>query len=156
MKDLYILEPEVPGGLGPGTQITNQDEIEGGLEDIPKVENVEFVFDGWMGDDLVESYPVFLVTERLQQALIIRYPELVFEEIKVTTSQVFQDFAPDTSLPKFVRLLPIGQSISFHNEKKKADHEIYTDTKGRLVTSKEALEIFKRFNLNHCDIDPVS
>ena len=59
----YQLEPEVAGGFGQATVI-----------DTPVTPNVvtqlEYEFDGWLGDELVEFITVHLVTLRVRDALV--------------------------------------------------------------------------------------
>ena len=51
----YLIEPEVPGGLG--------DKTQGDFSKHPPViEHLHFQFEGWLGDDLLESFPCFLVS----------------------------------------------------------------------------------------------
>ncbi|WP_231570837.1 hypothetical protein [Vibrio jasicida] len=59
----YLIEPEVPGGFGKNTL---------GRFDVhpPIVEKLHLEFDGWQGDDLLEAFPCFLVSEHLATALV--------------------------------------------------------------------------------------
>ena len=58
----YILEPEVAGGWGEGT-IANTSPHP------PVVETLEYMFDGWGGDDLLATFPCFIVSEALATAI---------------------------------------------------------------------------------------
>jgi hypothetical protein len=58
MVAFYILEPEVPGGVGPNTRMDT------GVHP-PRVSHLHYVFEGWLGDELVESFPCWMVTESL-------------------------------------------------------------------------------------------
>ena len=58
----YVLEPLVAGELGDGTQLDATTHP-------PLVRHVEFVLDLPTDEDLIESFPVFLVSESLGHAL---------------------------------------------------------------------------------------
>jgi hypothetical protein len=58
----YTLEPEVAGGLGDGTVIDTTVHP-------PHVERLHYEFEDWLGDDLVESFPCFLVSKPLAARL---------------------------------------------------------------------------------------
>ena len=58
----YILEPEVSGEIGDSTVIDTSVHP-------PIVSYLHFVFMGWLGDDLIECFPVYLVSEHLAGAL---------------------------------------------------------------------------------------
>lgn len=62
-------------------------------------------FDYWLGDDLVGSPPVFLVTTRLKEALqAIELPApFVFEPIQAEASHFFRQSNPGRELPAFWR-----------------------------------------------------
>ena len=62
-------------------------------------------FDYWLGDDLVGSPPVFLVTERLKEALSALQPPIpfVFEPVRAEASAFFRRSNPDRELPPFWR-----------------------------------------------------
>jgi hypothetical protein len=64
-----------------------------------------YVFDYWLGDDLVGSSPLFLVTSRLRSALLALQPSasLVFEPAKVEASAFFKKSSPEKQLPLFWR-----------------------------------------------------
>lgn len=51
----YILDPEVAGGLG------TQTEIDSSVHP-PLVKRLHYELDAWMGDDLVQTFPCYLVT----------------------------------------------------------------------------------------------
>jgi hypothetical protein len=53
----YYIEPEVAGGLGP------KSETRRGNRRLV-VTRLNYTFDGWLGDALIESTPCFILTER--------------------------------------------------------------------------------------------
>lgn len=58
MPRLYKLEPEVAGGWGPSTVVTNRPDLASGTARVPEVACLEYVFDGWMGDDLLAQFHI--------------------------------------------------------------------------------------------------
>ena len=57
-----VLEPDVAGGWGSHT-------IADASVDPPLVSRLRCHFDGWLGDDLLESFPCFIATARFSAAL---------------------------------------------------------------------------------------
>jgi hypothetical protein len=95
MTKQYILEAEVPGGLGPRTLMERSSHP-------PRVDSLHFVFDGWLGDQLIESFPCYLVTPDLAEAFA-RAGVTGFElaEAEVETSEEFKELYPGRSIPPF-------------------------------------------------------
>ena len=58
----YWLEPEVAGGWGLNIQVHRGTHP-------PVVTHMHYEFQGWLGDDLLTTFPEFVVTERLAVAL---------------------------------------------------------------------------------------
>ena len=56
--EYYLIEPEVAGGIGEHSVI---DRSSGKMV----VRKLHYEFDGWLGDELLESTPCFIVSERL-------------------------------------------------------------------------------------------
>ncbi|MBJ7532764.1 hypothetical protein JDN40_01330 [Rhodomicrobium vannielii ATCC 17100] len=103
MSNYYCLEPEVAGQLGPGTQ------MDVGVYP-PRVTRLEYIFDGWFGDDIVQSFPCFLTTERLSAALVERnISGVAFDDVAVDKSELFMDLHPQKQLPKFMWMKPVGR-----------------------------------------------
>jgi len=126
MRKTYILEPEVPGGLGPRTQMDRSSHP-------PRVSVLHFIFDGWLGDQLVESFPCYLVTSSLAQALAdagVSGIELADAEIE--TSDQFRDIYPNRLLPHFRWLRVIGSAT---------ESDIFITPDNRLGASQKALDV---------------
>jgi hypothetical protein len=133
----FILSPEVAGHLGEHT-IMNR------TVHPPKVSRLHYELDGWLGDELLETFPCFVLTRELADAL--RDAELTglgFGEVEVTTSAQFKELYPERSVPSFVWLRPTGES---------AKHDLALDKDARLVVSERALDIFRSRNLENCDL----
>ena len=71
---------------------------------------------GWLGDDILEVTPCFLISEKLKQA--IEKSELKgykFQNIEISLSEEYEEMYPDREKPCFYRLLPQG-TISVQDE----------------------------------------
>lgn len=102
----YIIEPEVAGEIGENTKYENYDEIvKNGAK--PIISHLHFVFEGWLGDELLEVTPCFLVSERIKKAIeTYGISGCVFTEVEVSFSDVFLELYPDREMPVFYRLIP--------------------------------------------------
>src|SRR5580700_5627195 len=99
MSGYYILEPEVAGGLGPRTIMDRSVHP-------PRVTHLHYHFEGWLGDQLVESFPCWLVTAAVGAE--IKDAGLTgaeFGDAEVSASETFRELHPGRSLPSFRRLL---------------------------------------------------
>lgn len=150
---LYLLEPEVAGELGEGTSYQNFDDVRAKGER-PIVDKLHYHFTGWLGDELLEATPCFIVTEEL--ALEFEKNNLSgyrVEDVIITSSDEFNQIYPDRKLPKFKRLVPTG---SIHVEKgtfkEWTGEDICISQGAYLVVSKKTLEILKTREFTNCDI----
>ncbi|MCC2317563.1 hypothetical protein [Cellulomonas chengniuliangii] len=136
----YELEPEVPGRYGDATVFDTTFYP-------PLVTRLDFIFDGWMGDDLVRSYPVYLVTDRLRTALeAAEITGINFDHVDVTTSDEFNEDFPDTELPTWHWLRVPG--FAGHDD-------AWTGLQGRLTVSQRFMDVLTGFNLTMCSITPT-
>ena len=135
-----VLEPEVAGGLGPGTDADRSTHP-------PVVRHLNYEFDGWLGDDLLETFPCFIVTARLAKALeISELSGFRLGLVDVTRSERFEELYPDVALPDFRRLHVVGL----------AGADDFTLTKDhRLRVSGAAFELLTQFSMSHCEITPA-
>lgn len=136
----HILEPEVAGGWGSGTDADMTVHP-------PVVRRLVYEFEGWLGDDLLETFPCFVVTDRLAQA--IRTSGLTGYElspVEVVKSEFFEELQLGCKLPGFHRLFVLGvvgkDDFSIDNQ--------------RLRVSDAALAVLGRFDMEHCDISAAT
>ncbi|MBD0384691.1 hypothetical protein [Paenibacillus sedimenti] len=146
--NLHLLEPEVAGGLGENTSFTNQGEVE----------FLHYEFQGWLGDELLESTPCFIVTESMANSIqIANLSGAVFEDIEYTATQEFSELYPNRTLPNFKRLVVLGkvrvQSDAFYEWS--GDDFCLTD-ESYLVVTNNAFDILKVRQLNYCDTKKLS
>lgn len=138
MEHWYI-EPEVAGQLGVETEMDTSVHP-------PIVRRLHYQFDGWLGNELLEAFPCFIVTETLAKALA-ESPLTGWnvDDVLVTTSEVFDELHPRMTLPAFRRLVVTGDVD--------ADFSIAGDH--RLRVSDRALRLLRRFRIDHAVVEPA-
>ena len=78
------LEPEVAGGIGIDTILDNSIHP-------PLVKFLHYHFSGWMGDDILETFPCFIISERLKNAIENnKLTGIFFDFVKITKSEDFE------------------------------------------------------------------
>jgi len=134
-----MLEPEVSGGIGEGT-------IVDGSTHPPEVTNLNYTFDGWLGDALLETFPCFIVTtdlaKDLEAAVLTGFK---CSKVQISQSEQFDEVCPGLQLPEFLRLELTGRpGID--------DFGLSADF--RLVASERALVILNSHGIEDCGIEP--
>jgi hypothetical protein len=138
MSDFYVLEPEVAGGLGPNTVMDRNVHP-------PVVTKLHYEFDGWLGDEIVESFPCFLVTETLSK----RFAEAAvaggeFAPVEITRSERFREANPGLELPCFVWLKLVGRA---------GVDDLGVGPDHRLVVSKKVLDLIESTSPRGLDVE---
>lgn len=96
MKNYYQLEPEVSGELGQKTVLDSTIHP-------PKIEKLEFLFKGWLGDCLVACFPVFLIKEETLKILIDNNQTGLSTRLAdIKTDYPFDELNPNVVMPKFI------------------------------------------------------
>ncbi|TWG93223.1 hypothetical protein L615_006400000050 [Nocardioides sp. J9] len=134
----FILEPEVPGEIG------ERGELDTSVHP-PRVVRFHITLTGWLGDDLLEVFPVYLVTERL--ASILEESDLsgyALAEADVTVDEEAL-IDPSLELPTFRWLQVTGS----------ADDDVSLAEDFRLRLSDRAYELVSRTSLQNCDVEEV-
>ena len=140
MPMFYYLEPEVAGGIGPNSEVHR---LDGKLV----VSRLNYEFDGWLGDALLETTPCFIVTDDARQSIEgAALTGVSFSDVEVTRSGSFTDLYGDKALPHFWWMIVQG-------EPETDDFGMSSDL--RLVASDPALTILRQAGLSHADIEPV-
>lgn len=134
----FRLRPEVAGGWGPNTSFTR-------VPGCPTtVHKLHYVFDGWLGDELLESTPCFIVTRRLADQIVeARLTGCECRHLEVSVSEECREFPSALELPEFVWLHIDGIAGV-------DDFGITHDY--HLVVSERALGVIKSRQLEHCDV----
>lgn len=136
----FRIEPEVAGGMGPNTELDRSTHP-------PLVTKLHYVFEGWLGDALLETFPCFLVTadlgRRLEEAGLSGF-ELA--DVEIGRSPEFEEMSPGRVLPEFrwLRLRGVAGQDDFA-----------ANPGGRLVVSRRALDVLQASALKHADIEPA-
>lgn len=138
----FILEPEVPGGLGDRSQLIHRPG------EHPVVKRLHFEFgSGSSGDDLFTSHPVFMVTRALGDAL--RNAGLsgfdLSNEIEVSVDEQVRLLEPDWRAPDVQWLQIRGAAGS--------DDFGVTETHS-LVVSAAALSVLRGHKIAECRVLP--
>ena len=138
----YKIDPEVAGGWGAGTVISTLSSGE------KVVTRLQYVFDGWLGDEIVESSQCFVVTESLAHTLeSLSLSGFTLKEVEVKTSGLYDELYHDRPLPQCL-WLSVGR--------KPERDDFGLDVDGRLVVSEKALAALRSHRLQHCDITQVA
>jgi predicted secreted protein len=99
-----------------------------------------------MGDDLVETFPTYIVTTGLSDAIASSgLSGIELDDVLVTKDPQFEQFFPDVAaaLPSWRWLRPVGTP---HQS------DFWQDEAGRLVLSEKALDILQRFQLANAEV----
>ena len=109
----------------------------------PIITRLHYEFDGWLGDDILESFPCFICSQRLTDHLKnSNLTGFVFKNCEVTKSDQFFDLYPRVSLPVFYWFI-VGNDRG---------NDFFLLPDASLVVSEDALEALKKFQILHCDI----
>ena len=126
----YYLEPEVAGGFGKNTIMDTNVHP-------PIVSKLNYEFDGWLGDELLEAFPIYIATSHLADLISQKaLTGFTIGDVEVSRSGEFQDLYPNRELPNFV-WLQIGGQVG------KDDFGITEEHK--LVVSQTALDLIQPF-----------
>jgi len=137
--DMYhVLEPEVAGGLGPRT-------VMGASTHPPVVSKLHYQLDGWLGDELLESFPCFVVTENMRTLIETCEPTgCSFDVVELSVSEQFMELYGNRIIPNFWWLKING----------KAGHDDFgISNQNELVVSERVVRIMREAQLDNCDID---
>jgi len=100
----YQVEPDVAGGLGEHTV------LDPGTHP-PRIDRLHYEFEDWSGDALVTSFPCFLVTRQGKEKLeFLGATGVVFDDVEVSTSDIFKELKPGFELPEFLWMKIVGEA----------------------------------------------
>lgn len=155
--NLFILKPEVAGQKGDATVITNYDELRSGAALYPEVTRLEYEFYGWLGDELLESFPVFIATVDLQRTIeAASLSGAEFRPVVISKSEFFME-AHDYDLPAFVWFVPRGRvTIEGSEITSWTGEDFNLAQRAELVVTGKGLTILRRHRIGHCEITPLN
>lgn len=154
---LYFIEPEVSGGHGEKTIYGTEESV--AKEGISgKIKFLHYEFEGWLGDDLLESTPAFIISNHLESELKnSEFTDYKLEECLITMSDVFMELYPNKEIPSFTRFIPLGTvEVEGENFNNWSGHHFCLSLKGELVVTQKALDFLKKFSIKHCDITSLT
>jgi hypothetical protein len=135
----YLIEPEVAGGLGVET-------IRDRRVHPPIISRLHYEFDGWLGDQLLTTFPCYIVTEAAMRTILAeRLTGVTFDDVLVTTSYDFEERYPDERLPRFVWLKVMGRP--------EVD-DFGLDPIAHLIVSDRALRVLTLLGVAHAIVKP--
>ena len=135
----YVLQPEVAGSWSDGTAVDRTFHP-------PIVSRLTYEFSGWGGDDIVTSFPVYIVTDRLRRALESSgLTGFEFDVVTVTTNEQFDDVGPP-ALPEWAWLRLTGRPRA---------SDAWAGNLGDITVSERMLALLREFRLDNCDVEPL-
>jgi hypothetical protein len=135
----FYLDPEVAGGLGRHTAMDVRAHP-------PIVKKLNYEFECWLGDVILESFPCFIVTAEAGNVLIeLGATGIELDRVEITTSDMFKELNPDKILPSFVWMRVLGKAG-------RDDFGISEDY--RLVVSQRALNALKPLGVSYALVEP--
>ena len=135
----YNLQCEVPGGFGTQTIFNKQS--------VPwEIEQLNVVFDGWLGGNILALSSAILITDSLKSQIT---PEISgiqeFQDAIVERSDIFESLQSKTVLPKFT-FLKVGDQAFFDDIALARYDNLYN----QLIISERFKIILDKFELgNH-------
>ena len=138
----FYIEPEVAGGLGPNSVLHR--EIGRPLN----VSKLHYVFDGWLGDALLETTPCFIVTDKARRMIETeKLSGVGFGDVEVSRSGEFDDLHPTLELPHFWWMKV--NSASF-------DEDFGLTSDLRLAVSERAMATLRAAGIVHALVEPAN
>lgn len=132
----YVLEPLVAGELGEGTVLDTSTHP-------PIARSVEYVLDVPIIEDLIESFPVFLVSEKLSLKLSeANLKGFSLDEARVIPSEGYRDGYGDAPHP-YYRWLRL-QSVPAP--------DCWLDSAHRLCVSETMMAVLSKVNIDGCNV----
>jgi hypothetical protein len=105
------------------------------------VHKLHYEFDGWLGDEFLESTPCYIASKRLAREIeLAQMTGASFDVVEVTTSELFEELYPGRKLPEFVWMKIVGIPCQ-------DDFGISSGL--QLVVSERALALLKSAGFSH-------
>ena len=134
----YTLSPEVAGELSDHTEMDTTVHP-------PVVTRLHYEFSDWLGDELVESFPAFLISTALgEHAVQAGLSGFALADAERTVSDEAEELLDGETIPEFCWLNITGRP---------AAEDFGQTPQARLVVSERALELLQQGSLNNCDIE---
>ena len=135
----HTLEPEVAGSIG-GRSVRDTSVHP------PIISKLHYHFDGWLGDELLENFPCFIVTENLRQIIEkATATGCTFDNVEITKSEQFLQLFPGVELPVFYWLQITGTAG--------IDDIGFADDYRIAVSDRVFQKMKSGAQLTHCDVE---
>jgi hypothetical protein len=136
----YELEPLVAGELGPDTVLDRSSHP-------PRVDRLQYLLDEPTTADLIESFPVYLVSEALVRKLEAAGLNGVrFDAVDVIPNDLYTDRYGDVPHKAYRWLRPDPASV---------DPDAWIGENFRLCVSDRMMEVLERGDLCGCDVESL-
>lgn len=136
----YRLEPQVAGELGPDTDLDTRTHP-------PKVKRLEYVLDQPESDDLITSFPVFLVSEQLASRIKkARLHGFKLAKASIGTSDNYRELYAK-AMHRDYRWLQITGAVG--------RSDFWLDNSFNLCVSDRAMAILEAGVLADCEIERI-
>ncbi|GEN73833.1 hypothetical protein [Chryseobacterium lathyri] len=133
-----LIEPEVAGGLGDKTEMDNSFFP-------PLIKTLNYEFDGWLGDDILESFPCYIMTEVLRKGVEAEgLTGIYFSEVLISKSETFLELYSNRDLPNFFWAKISGEPYK---------DDFFITEQNTLAISEKAYFLLKKYSINHADIE---
>jgi hypothetical protein len=136
----YVLEPLVAGQLGDGTELDSSTHP-------PDVLKLEYVLDAPAEEDLIESFPVFLVSEELAAALLAaNLHGFRVDEAEVRKSDRYALRHGDLPHKRYRWLRPVPSGSA----------DCWLDEHSRLCVSERMYAVISSHRIERCEVAELS
>lgn len=136
----FLLEPEVAGEIGENTVMDTSIHP-------PRVERLHYEIGfGWHGDELLETFPCYIVSNRIAANLIqsdLRAFEL--RDVELTLTEEAQEGRLGVEVPKFRWLAVTGIA---------GRDDLGVTNEAQLVVSERALDVMRSGPIDNCLVEP--
>ena len=140
VMQFHVIEPEVAGGWGDNIAVDRS------VEPL-RIKHLHYQFDGWLGDDLLTTHPVYICTEQVAAALQAEsFSGFELTDVEVSCSSQFRELFPNRKLPSFRWLQITGE----------AERDDFGLRDKQLVVSERALSCFRSFSLKQARVRTVA
>lgn len=134
-ESFWNLEPEVACELGEGSDVDTSVHP-------PSVSSLEVRFVGWLGDELLETFPCYVVTDSLARDLAsAKLTGFELDRLSVVTSDEFDEIYRGPPLPEFRWLKVTGRA---------GLDDFGLSERHTLVVSERAFHALRQHTLIHC------
>lgn len=142
MKDYKKIQPEVIVGLGDNTEFLEK------AAPFKTVIKLHINLEDWLGDDLMECYPCYIITENLKKLLEDNsFKGFEIQDMNVSLDENFENnYQQSKPLPEFYRLKITGL---------RNNDDLFLDEERNLNISGAFLDFLEsNVDLKHLEIEP--